>query len=34
MAMGVEVVGIPGLFYVYYGSGPSKAGKAIACGLN
>ena len=34
MVMGVEVVGVPGLLYVYYGSGPLKAGKVIVCGLN
>ena len=34
MAMGVEVVEVPGLFYVCYSSGPSKAGKAVVCGLN
>ena len=31
---GVEVVGAPGLFYVYYGPGPMKAGEAVVYGLN
>ena len=34
MAMGVEVVGVPGLLYIYYGSSPLEAGKLIVCGLN
>ena len=34
MAMGAEVVGAPGVFYIYYGAGPSEAGKAIVYGLN
>ena len=34
MVMGVGVVEVPGLFYIYYGSGPLKAGKVIVCGLN
>ena len=32
--MGVEMVEVPGLFYIYYGSGPSTAGEVIVCGLN
>ena len=32
--MGVEVVGAPGLFYIYYSSGPLKAGEVIVYGLN
>ena len=34
IAMGVKVVGVPGLFYVYYGSGPLEASELIVCGLN
>ena len=33
-AMEAEVVVAPGLFYVYYHSSPSEAGKAIVYGLN
>ena len=33
MAMMAEVVGVPGLFYVYYSSGPSKVGETIVYGL-
>ena len=31
---GVEVVEAPGLFYIYYGSGPSEASETIVYGLN
>ena len=34
MTMGVHVVGAPGLFYIYYGSGPLKASEVIVYGLN
>ena len=34
MAMGVEVVGVLGLFYIYYGSGSLEAIEVIVCGLN
>ena len=34
MAMGAEVVGAPGLLYVYYGSSPLKDGVVIVYGLN
>ena len=34
MAMGAEVVGAPGLFYVYCGSGPLEASEVIVYGLN
>ena len=29
MSLGADGVGEPGLFYVYYGTGPSEAGEAI-----
>ena len=32
--MGAEVVGAPGLFYVYYGARPLEAGEVIVYGLN
>ena len=32
--MGAEVVGAPGLLYVYYSAGPSEASEAIVYGLN
>ena len=34
MAMGAEVVGAPGLFYMYYSASPLEAGEVIVYGLN
>ena len=34
MVMGAEVIGAPGLFYIYYVASPLEAVEAIVYGLN